>query len=265
MMAASAKQVFLMAIAAVLAGGGHKTSAQDAVHELTTSEQIFILTPGVSKTLEVERPFKTVLIADPNIADAIARTDRIVYLVPKTRGVTNVTFVDENQKEIAAAIVLVEPSAFEVHQELVTLTLGMSTRAFSEKPFNAWRIADPHIVRAVRETDRSVVLTPLEEGATNLDFLDERGARLGSLNIKVEAQADTASVTQVRVYNQKVLSGATLYSCTLTDCQLGKEFIPKSQGLAAGKTEQRENQAIDQAINQNVKTETRQTTPAEQH
>jgi Flp pilus assembly secretin CpaC len=242
------KRAFWIVVATYLAYAIQKTWAQDAVIELPTTEKIFILTPGVSKTVEVNRHFKTVTIADPNIVDAIARTDRIVYLVPKTRGVTNVTFVDDNEQQIVSVLVIVEASAFESRQELINLTLGMSTRAFSEQPFKTWRIADPHIVKAVRETDRSVVLEPLEDGATNIDFLDERGTRLSSLNVRVEAQADAASLTQVRVYNQKVLSGTTLYACTRTGCQLGKETIPKSQGLAGGRSEQKTDETIDQAI-----------------
>ena len=235
-------------IAALFAGPVTKSWAQDMVVELPGTKETFILTPGVSKSLEVKRPFKTITVANPNIVEAIARSDRVVYLVPKARGVTNISFIDDKQEQIADVLILVEPDVFESHRDTMHLTLGLSTSAAATRPFKSWLIANPNIVEAVRETDSSVVLKPLEDGATSIDFLDEQGRRVGSFDINVSPQAADASSTQVRIYNQKVLSGVTLFACTGEDCQLGKEIIPKTQGLAAGRTEQSVNQTVDQSI-----------------
>ena len=64
-------------IAAFFAGPVTKSWGQDMVVELPGTKETFILTPGVSKTLEVKRPFKTITVANPNIVDAIARSDRV--------------------------------------------------------------------------------------------------------------------------------------------------------------------------------------------
>ena len=169
--------------------------------------------------------------------------------MPKARGVTNISFIDDKQEQIADVLIVVEPDVFEGHRDAMHLTLGLSTRAAATRPFKSWLIANPNIVKAVRETDSSVVLNPLQDGATSIDFLDGQGGRVGGFDIKVSPQAANASPTQVRIYNQKVLSGATLFACTGEDCQLGKEVVPKTQGLAAGRSEQSLNQTVDQSVN----------------
>ena len=55
----------------------------------------------------VERPFKTVLIGDPDIVDVHTRNDRSVILEPLNPGATNLIFVDERSIAITNVRILV--------------------------------------------------------------------------------------------------------------------------------------------------------------
>jgi Flp pilus assembly secretin CpaC len=59
------------------------------------SDQTITLTLGAASAFSLERPFKTVLIGDPNVVDVVTRDDRSVIFQPLTPGATNVIFVDE--------------------------------------------------------------------------------------------------------------------------------------------------------------------------
>jgi Flp pilus assembly secretin CpaC len=50
---------------------------------------------GAGSTLEVERPFKTIMIGYPDIVDVHARSDRSVILEPLNPGATNLVFLDD--------------------------------------------------------------------------------------------------------------------------------------------------------------------------
>jgi len=62
---------------------------------------------GAGSALEVERPFKTVLIGDPDIVEVHARSDRSVILEPLNPGATNLVFVDERSIAISNVRILV--------------------------------------------------------------------------------------------------------------------------------------------------------------
>jgi Flp pilus assembly secretin CpaC len=62
---------------------------------------------GAGAALEVERPFKTVMVGDPDIVDVYARTDRSVTLEPLNPGTTNLVFVDERSIAISNVRILV--------------------------------------------------------------------------------------------------------------------------------------------------------------
>ena len=50
------------------------------------ADRSITLTLGAGSTLEVERPFKTIMIGDPDIVDVHARGDRSVILDPLNPG-----------------------------------------------------------------------------------------------------------------------------------------------------------------------------------
>ena len=55
----------------------------------------------------LERPFRTVLIANPDIVDVQTRTDRSVRLEPLNSGTTNLIFVDEQGMVITNLTIVV--------------------------------------------------------------------------------------------------------------------------------------------------------------
>jgi len=52
-------------------------------------------------TLMLERPFKAVLIGDPDVVDVLIQGDRLATLQPQGLGATNVVFLDEGNIAIA--------------------------------------------------------------------------------------------------------------------------------------------------------------------
>jgi Flp pilus assembly secretin CpaC len=78
------------------------------------ADQEITLRLGAGSTLQLERPFTTVLIGDPDVVDVRAQGDRSVILVPLDLGATNVVFVDEQSIAIANVRVLVTQALTEL-------------------------------------------------------------------------------------------------------------------------------------------------------
>ena len=71
------------------------------------ADQTITLKLGAGSPLALERPFKTVLIGDPDIVDVHTRNDRSVILEPLNPGATNLVFVDERSIAITNVRILV--------------------------------------------------------------------------------------------------------------------------------------------------------------
>ena len=72
------------------------------------ADETIILTVGTEgTTVMLERPFKTVLIGDPNIVDVLTQGDRSALLQPQGLGGTNIIFLDEGNIAIANIRVVV--------------------------------------------------------------------------------------------------------------------------------------------------------------
>jgi Flp pilus assembly secretin CpaC len=71
------------------------------------ADQTVILRLGAGSTLQLERPFKTVLIGDPNVVDVVTQSDRSVTLQPLNLGATNIIFLDETSVAITNVGILV--------------------------------------------------------------------------------------------------------------------------------------------------------------
>jgi Flp pilus assembly secretin CpaC len=65
------------------------------------ADQTVTLRLGAGSALTLERPFKTVLVGDPNIVNVHTHSDRLVILEPLHPGETNLVFVDEQSITIA--------------------------------------------------------------------------------------------------------------------------------------------------------------------
>src|SRR5258708_20770103 len=70
-------------------------------------------------------------------------------------------------------------------KQTMVLTQGFSTTIHSERPFGKISITDPEIVDLVLRTDKSAVLIPQRTGRTNIDFLDDHGTLIGSIDVTV--------------------------------------------------------------------------------
>ena len=77
-------------------------------HSVTqAADRTITLKLGAGSALEIERPFKTIMIGDPDIVDVHARSDRSVILDPLNPGATNLVFVDERNIAITNVRILV--------------------------------------------------------------------------------------------------------------------------------------------------------------
>lgn len=71
-----------------------------------TSEPVQ-LTPGFTKLIRFDRPIATVVIGNPEVADARAQTDRSIALVGKAVGITNLIALDNTGIEVFNSLVVV--------------------------------------------------------------------------------------------------------------------------------------------------------------
>src|SRR5262249_26759081 len=65
------------------------------------------LTPGFTKLIRFDRPIATVVIGNPEVADARAQTDRSIALVGKAVGITNLIALDNTGAEVFSSLVVV--------------------------------------------------------------------------------------------------------------------------------------------------------------
>jgi hypothetical protein len=82
--------------------------------------QTILMAPYAPTTINTPRPYKTVHILNPNVADAIAVTDRRITFVPKAVGITSVNILDENNDEIASLNLEVDdvgPARVHIHNK----------------------------------------------------------------------------------------------------------------------------------------------------
>jgi hypothetical protein len=76
-----------------------------------TADQTVTLRLGAGSALTLERPFKTVLVGDPNIVNVHTHSDRLVILEPLHPGETNLVFVDEESITIANIRIVVSSAS----------------------------------------------------------------------------------------------------------------------------------------------------------
>lgn len=113
----------------------------------------------------------------------------------------------------------------------IVLTQGYSTTIHSERPFGKISITNPEIVDLVLRTDKSAVLIPQHLGRTNVDFIDERGSVISSLDVVVVRQSTT---NRVVVYDHPTLGAFSSYHCGTIGCETFEEIPSKEQALSPG-------------------------------
>ena len=95
------------------------------------------------------------------------------------------------------SVLLATTAASWATDQTITLTLGTTSSLLLERPFKTVLIGDPNVVDVVTRDDRSVVFEPLNPGATNVVFIDERSIAITNIGILVcEAGADPNCVPE---------------------------------------------------------------------
>jgi Flp pilus assembly secretin CpaC len=85
---------------------------------------------------------------------------------------------------ILAAILLLTPICLaRAADQTIILSLGAGSTLELARAFNTVLMADPDIVDVLTQSDRSVVLQPLNPGATSIIFLDE--ASIAIINVRI--------------------------------------------------------------------------------
>lgn len=116
--------------------------------------------------------------------------------------------------------------------QVLDLVVGVSRLISTNSPFTAVDIADPNVVDAKPETDRSILLVPKASGETTIYFFDEKKTVLSSFIVRIAPSASPelqpGSIRpnymqvpgRVRVHNMGSLGGVSYYQCSESNCEL---------------------------------------------
>jgi Pilus formation protein N terminal region len=113
-------------------------------------------------------------------------------------------------------------------KQTMVLTQGFSTTIHSERPFGKISITDPEIVDLVLRTDKSAVLIPQRTGRTNIDFLDDHGTLIGSMDVTVVRQG---TKDRIVIYNRPSLGAYSTFHCGQKGCEHFEEIPNKEEAL----------------------------------
>src|SRR3984885_2235719 len=112
-----------------------------------------------------------------------------------------------------------DPAALTVERppkQTMVLTQGFSTTIHGERPFGKVSITDPDVVDLVLRTDKTAVLIPQRLGRTNIDFLDQHGNLMGSMDVRVVRQSVNDRVV---IYDRPSLGAYSAFHCRPTGCE----------------------------------------------
>jgi Flp pilus assembly secretin CpaC len=90
-----------------IAIAGDTTGSVRAGMDLKTASFSVTLEPGTGSTVMLERPYKTVLLGNPDVIEVQTLDERSVLLKPLSPGSTNLVFVDERGIVITNLAILV--------------------------------------------------------------------------------------------------------------------------------------------------------------
>jgi Pilus formation protein N terminal region len=113
-------------------------------------------------------------------------------------------------------------------RQTMQLTQGFSTTIHSQRSLGKISITNPDVVDLVLRTDKSVVLIPQRLGRTNIDFLDNHGSLIGSMDVTVVRQSITDRVV---VYDRPSLGAYSAFHCGPNRCEHFEETPDKEQAL----------------------------------
>ncbi len=111
----------LFAAAAILTFWSATATAQVAVN-VTSAPAIhageFVVPINKSELIQVDRPFKELLVGNPEIADVLALTNQTIYILGRTLGSTNLTIYGENRELMAVLDIVVSFDVAGLKQKL---------------------------------------------------------------------------------------------------------------------------------------------------
>jgi Pilus formation protein N terminal region len=122
-----------------------------------------------------------------------------------------------------------EPASLTIERapkQTMVLTQGFSTTIHSERPFGKISITDPEVVDLVLRTDKSAVLIPQRLGRTNIDFLDDHGTLIGSMDVAVVRQSAKGRIV---IYNRPSLGAYSTFHCGQKGCEHFEEIPNKEE------------------------------------
>ena len=116
---------------APLAGDAHAQSASRIAIGESDSQRARILNLGLDKSLVVDLPREAhdILVANPQVADAVMRTSKRIYLFGKQVGQTNVFVFDGRGNQIAAMDIRIERDIAGLEETLNRLIKNADIRA----------------------------------------------------------------------------------------------------------------------------------------
>jgi hypothetical protein len=128
-------------------------------------------------------------------------------------------------------------------RQSIVLTQGFSTTIHGERPFGKVSITDPDVVDLVLRSDKSAVLIPQRLGRTNIDFLDDHGNLMGSMDVRVVQQSVNDRVV---IYNRPSLGAYSSFHCGPNGCRHFEEIPLKEEALTPGGAQTRAMMGIPQ-------------------
>jgi hypothetical protein len=159
--------------------------------------------------------------AEGRFGAGVGRSIAAIILVVAVFSATPSAFADQ------AAPLTVERSS----KQTIVLTQGFSTTIHGERPFGKVSITDPDVVDLVLRTDKTAVLIPQRLGRTNVDFLDEHGNLMGSMDVSVVRQSVNDRVV---IYDRPSLGAYSAFHCRANGCEHFEEIPPKEEALTPG-------------------------------
>src|SRR5688572_20316052 len=113
-----------------------------------------VLPLGKSAVIDLPSDARDVLLSNPNVADAVVRTARRVYVIGRTLGQTNAFFFDANGRQIANVEIRVEPDVAPLNELLTRHSSDSRVRA---EALNGSLVLSG-TARSAAEADRAVQL-----------------------------------------------------------------------------------------------------------
>jgi Flp pilus assembly secretin CpaC len=106
---------------------------------------------------------------------------------------------------LAAALLPITCSISWAADQEITLRLGVGSTLQLERQFKTVLISDPDVVDVRAQGDRSVILVPLDLGATNVVFVDEQSIAIANVRVLVTQALTELPARRVRSQHQRLI------------------------------------------------------------